>query len=230
MDPGLKGRYANRLDLEGQAIEKLNMAGYLLALSEVVGTVRSGRHPIGRGRGSSINSFGLPAPGHYPDRSGCRRSLLFERFLNVNRAELPDVDVDVSRKAASMIHSEIKRLFPEAYGLRTFGAAASVRSFLPKIMAVRGFKAGAIEAFRAQLKESGAPEARTWEEVVKNYAAGPRNVERPLRVNAKRGQRPGVDGSDRLSAACPLDDSRIRGVAVCAQPSEDRRSSALPQE
>ena len=82
MDPGLKGRYADRLDQEGQAIEKLNMAGYLLALSEVVGTVRAGRHPIGRGRGSSINSLVCRLL-DITQIDPVAEDLPFERFLNV---------------------------------------------------------------------------------------------------------------------------------------------------
>ena len=215
MEPGQKGRYAQRLDQEGQAIEKLNMAGYLLALSEVVGTVRAGQHPIGRGRGSSINSL------------VCRllditridpvaEDLPFERFLNVNRAEIPDVDIDVSRKAASMIRSEIKRLFPEAYGLRTF-VAPSVRSFLPKIMAVRGFKAGAIEAFQRDLKESGAPEARTWEEVVQSWPQA-----REM-LNARCGSTQSADSvlelMDQIGYERPVRSTiHESGVAVCAKP------------
>jgi DNA polymerase III alpha subunit len=215
MEPGQKDRYARRLDQEGQAIEKLNMAGYLLALSEVVGTVRTGQHPIGRGRGSSINSL------------VCRllditridpvaEDLPFERFLNVNRAEIPDVDIDVSRKAAPLIRSELKRLFPEAYGLRTF-VAPSLKSFLPKIMAVRGFKAGAIDAFQRDLKESGAPDARTWEEVVQSW---PKAREM---LNARCGSAQSADSvlelMDQIGYERPVRSTiHESGVAVCAKP------------
>jgi DNA polymerase III alpha subunit len=215
MEAGQQERYARRLDLEGQAIEKLNMAGYLLALSEVVGTVRAGQHPIGRGRGSSINSL------------VCRllditridpvaEDLPFERFLNVNRAEIPDVDVDVSRNAAPLIRSEIKRLFPEAYGLRTF-VVPSVRSFLPKIMALRGVKANAIEAFQRDLKESGAPEARTWDEVVRSWPQG-----REM-LNARCGSAQSADSvlelMDQIGYQRPVRSTiHESGVAVCAKP------------
>jgi DNA polymerase III alpha subunit len=218
MDPGLKGRYANRLDQEGQAIEKLNMAGYLLALSEVVGTVRAGRHPIGRGRGSSINSLVCRLL-DITQIDPVAEDLPFERFLNVDRAELPDVDVDVSRKAAPMIRSEIKKLFPEAYGLRTL-VAPSVRSYLPKIMAVRGFKAGAIEAFQRDLKESGAPEARTWEEVVQSWPQA-----REM-LNARCGSAQSADSvlelMDQIGYERPVRSTiHESGVAVCAQPFQE---------
>ena len=218
MELGQRARYAQRLALEGQAIGKLNMAGYLLALSEVVGKVRAGQYPVGRGRGSSINCL------------VCRllditridpvaEDLPFERFLNINRAEIPDVDVDVSRKAAPLIRSEIKQLFPEAYGLRTF-VAPSVRSFLPKVMALRGFKAGAIEAFQRDLKVYGAPEAKTWEEVVQSWPHARETL------NARCGSAESAEGVLELMGQIGYERpvrSGIHesGVAVCAKPFQE---------
>lgn len=218
MEPGQKERYAERLALEGQAIEKLNMAGYLLVLSEVVGTIRAGQYPIGRGRGSSINSLVCRLL-DITTIDPVAEDLPFERFLNVNRAEIPDVDVDVSRKAAPVIRSEIKQLFPEAYGLRTF-VVPSVRSFLPKIMALRGLKAGPIEAFQRDLKESGAPEARTWEEVVQSWPQARETL------NARCGSAQSADSvlelMNQLGYERPVRSTiHESGVGVCARPFQE---------
>jgi DNA polymerase III alpha subunit len=219
MEPVQKERYAQRLDLEGDAIEKLNMAGYLLALSEVVATVRTGQYPIGRGRGSSINSLVCRLL-DITSIDPVAEDLPFERFLNVNRAEIPDVDLDVSRKAAPLIRSGIKRLFPEAYGLRTF-VTPSVRSFLPKIMALRGFKSGTVEAFQRDLKESDAPEAAsTWDEVVQSWPQARETL------NARCGSAQSADSvlelMDQIGYERPVRSTiHESGIAACAKPFQE---------
>jgi DNA polymerase III alpha subunit len=217
MEPAEKERYLQRLDLEGEAIQKLNMAGYLLALSDVVGKIR-GAYPVGRGRGSSINCLVCRLL-DITKIDPVAEDLPFERFLNVNRRELPDVDVDVSRKAAPRIRSEIRELFVEAYGLRTF-IAPSVRSFLPKVMAARGLKPSVIEAFQRDLREYSAPEARTWEEIVQSWP------EAREALNVRCGSTESASGVLDLMAQVGYERpvrSTVHesGIAVCAKPFQE---------
>ena len=216
-EPGEKERYLQRLELEGKAIQKLNMAGYLLALGEVVGKLR-GAYPVGLGRGSSINCLVCRLL-DITKIDPVAEDLPFERFLNVNRRELPDVDVDVSRKAAPSIRSEIKELFVESYGLRTF-IGPSVRSFLPKVMAARGLRPSAIEAFKRDLKKYSAPEDRTWEEIVQSWP------EAREALNVWCGSTESASGvldlMDQVGYERPVQSTvHESGIAVCAKPFQE---------
>ena len=215
MEPGQKERYAQRLEPEGQAIEKLNMAGYLLALSEVVGTVRAGQHPIGRGRGSSINSL------------VCRllditridpvaEDLPFERFLNVNRAEIPDVDLDVSRKAAPLIRSRDQATVSR--GLRIAHVRGPVRKEFPaQSHGGAGIQGRRDRGFSTRLERVLRARSRTWEEVVQSWPQA-----REM-LNARCGSAQSADSvlelMDQIGYERPVRSTiHESGVAVCAKP------------
>jgi DNA polymerase III alpha subunit len=217
MEPGAKGRYEQRLDQELQAVQKLNMSGYLLALSAAVKAIRAGEYPVGRGRGSSINSLVCRLL-EITQIDPVEEDLPFERFLNVNRDELPDVDIDVSRKAATRTRSGMKASFAEAYGLRTF-VFPTVRAYLPKVMQCKGVKPAGIEGFKRELGEN-SPEARTWDDVLQSWPEAGRTLS----------ARCGSDGA----AAAVLElmaqvgyERPVRsmiheaGIAVCARPMDD---------
>ena len=215
--PGEKERYAQRLNLEGETIQKLNMAGYLLALSDVVAKIR-GAYPVGRGRGSSINCLVCRLL-DITKIDPVAEDLPFERFLNVNRRELPDVDIDVSRKAAPGIRSRMRELFSEAYGLRTF-ITPSVRSCLPKVMAARGLKPGAIESFQRDLREYSAPEARTWEELVQSWPEAREAL--ILRCGSSESADGVLELMARVGYERPVRSTvHESGIAVCAKPFQE---------
>jgi error-prone DNA polymerase len=101
---GAKRRYDDRVpaDVEAQVckelsiIEKLDYAGYFLTMWEVVEFCRS-QGILCQGRGSAANSvvcycLGITAI------DPVRMELLFERFLSVERAEPPDIDLDIEHE------------------------------------------------------------------------------------------------------------------------------------
>lgn len=92
---GLQKReeYIKRLDYELGVIDKLNFSSYFLILGEVIKEVRRRDIMIGPGRGSAggaLTLYALGVSGIDPIKYG----LMFERFLNPERIDLPDVDVD----------------------------------------------------------------------------------------------------------------------------------------
>jgi error-prone DNA polymerase len=101
---GARERYAGslptavreQLDKELEIIEKLDYAGYFLTMWEIVQFCRV-QGILCQGRGSAANSvvcFCLGITAIDPVRMG----LLFERFLSMERAEPPDIDLDIEHE------------------------------------------------------------------------------------------------------------------------------------
>src|SRR4029077_10194678 len=85
-----------QLDAELAVIEELDYPGYFLTMYEIVSYCRR-REIMCQGRGSAANSavcFCLGITAVDPVRMG----LLYERFLSMERAEPPDIDLDIEHE------------------------------------------------------------------------------------------------------------------------------------
>ncbi len=82
-----------RLDYELAVITTMHFSGYFLIVWDFINFARTHRIPVGPGRGSaagSIVSYCLGITALDP----LKYNLLFERFLNPDRNEMPDMDID----------------------------------------------------------------------------------------------------------------------------------------
>ena len=82
-----------RIDYELSVITNMKFSGYFLVVWDVINHARSKGIPVGPGRGSAAGSMvsyclGITA------LDPLRYDLLFERFLNPERNEMPDMDLD----------------------------------------------------------------------------------------------------------------------------------------
>ena len=85
--------YRDRLDREIDIIRQMGFAGYFLIVADFVKHGRENGCPVGPGRGSAAGSLAAYALG-ITDIDPLPYQLLFERFLNLERQALPDIDVD----------------------------------------------------------------------------------------------------------------------------------------
>lgn len=85
--------YEERLDFELGVIKKMGFQGYFLIVSDFIKFARNNGIPVGPGRGSAAGSLVAYCLG-ITKIDPLKYDLLFERFLNVDRATMPDVDVD----------------------------------------------------------------------------------------------------------------------------------------
>ena len=84
-------RYYERLDYELSVIKKMGFPGYFLIVSDFIQWSKAHGVPVGPGRGSgSIVAWSLKIT----DLDPLKLDLLFERFLNPERVNMPDFDVD----------------------------------------------------------------------------------------------------------------------------------------
>ncbi|MGB8332715.1 MAG: error-prone DNA polymerase [Polyangiales bacterium] len=109
-----------QIERELQIIRKLDYGGYFLTMYEIVQYCR--QHDIlCQGRGSAANSavcFCLGITAIDP----VRMDLLFERFLSVERAEPPDIDLDIEHER----REEVIQHVYEKYGRRHAAMVANL--------------------------------------------------------------------------------------------------------
>jgi DNA polymerase III subunit alpha len=82
-----------RLEHELGVIERMGFPGYFLIVWDFVEYARSRGIPVGPGRGSGASSLVAYALG-ITDVDPLKYGLLFERFLNPERVDMPDFDID----------------------------------------------------------------------------------------------------------------------------------------
>lgn len=82
-----------RLDHELAVIESMGFPGYFLIVWDFVDYARQQGIPVGPGRGSGASSLVAFVLG-ITDVDPLKYGLLFERFLNAERVDMPDFDID----------------------------------------------------------------------------------------------------------------------------------------
>jgi len=115
-----------RINLELDVIKKTGFADYFLIISDVIQWAKERGIAVGPGRGSAAGSLIAYILG-ITEINPLKYNLLFERFLNPERIQPPDIDVDFSDSRREEVFSYVR----EKYGkdktaqIITFGTMAS---------------------------------------------------------------------------------------------------------
>jgi DNA polymerase-3 subunit alpha len=118
--------YRERLRKELEIIRKIGYSSYFLIVWDFISYAKKKSIPVGPGRGSaagSLVSYCLDITNIDP----VKYNLLFERFLNPERVDMPDIDVDFCKDR----RSEVIAYVTEKYGkehvaqIITFGTMAA---------------------------------------------------------------------------------------------------------
>jgi DNA polymerase-3 subunit alpha len=113
--------YIPRLKYELETLKKLSFSGYFLLVKDVVSYAKSNGILVGPGRGSVGGSLVAYLMG-ITDCDPIRFGLLFERFINPDRIDLPDIDLDFMSER----RHEIIEYLVDKYGQ---GRVAGVSNF-----------------------------------------------------------------------------------------------------
>ncbi|MBI2191163.1 MAG: DNA polymerase III subunit alpha [Planctomycetes bacterium] len=115
---GLRKRYATvtpeilqRFDYEVQVIEQMGFSSYLLIVWDIMRHAREHGIPVGPGRGSAVGSLVCYAL-EITNLDPFKYDLIFERFINPGRNEMPDIDLDFCQAR----RGEMIRYVTEKYG------------------------------------------------------------------------------------------------------------------
>jgi DNA polymerase-3 subunit alpha len=123
--------YMDRLETELDVIIGKGFAPYFLIVADFIGYAAKNGIPVGPGRGSAAGSLVAYLTG-ITKLDPLKHSLLFERFLNPERTELPDVDTDfcVERRGEVIEYCRQKYGKEKVAQIITFGrlkARAAIR-------------------------------------------------------------------------------------------------------
>ena len=112
----------NQLDHELNVIKQTGYSGYFLIVWDYVNYARQQGFPL-TARGSAASSvalYALDVINFNPMEHGC----LFERFLNLERFDLPDIDIDFADEARQLVIDYLV----EKYGAESVGNIATFHS------------------------------------------------------------------------------------------------------
>ncbi len=123
--------YRNRLEHEIGIIKEMGFAGYFLIVADLIRFAKDRGIPVGPGRGSAAGSlvaFSLGITTIDPLAHG----LIFERFLNPARSNMPDIDMDFCINGRKAVMDYIVQKYGEQHVAKiiTFGnlrARAAIR-------------------------------------------------------------------------------------------------------
>ena len=132
-DEGVAERYDDvtpevqeRLTYEMDVIRKLGFVSYFLITWDFTRFARENHVPVGPGRGSAAGSIVAYAL-RITDIDPLRYGLLFERFLNVERVSMPDIDIDFCRDGREKVIDYVRTKYgsENVSQIITFGTMAS---------------------------------------------------------------------------------------------------------
>ena len=108
---GVPDRVRTQADYEVEVVISKGYAGYYLIVADFINWAKSVGIRVGPGRGSGAGSMAAYAMG-ITELDPLVHGLIFERFLNPERASMPDFDVDFDERR----RGEVIRYVTEKYG------------------------------------------------------------------------------------------------------------------
>lgn len=124
----------DRLNYELTIINELNFNDYFLIVADLVGFAKKSGITVGPGRGSAAGSI-VAYLLNITMVDPLKYDLLFERFLNPNRATMPDIDIDFSDERREEVIEYVQEKYGNDYVAQivTFGTFAP-RSLIRELM------------------------------------------------------------------------------------------------
>ena len=121
-------KYRERLAYEIAVIEKMDFPSYFLIVSDFIRFAKSEGISVGPGRGSAAGSIVAWALG-ITEIDPLKYDLLFERFLNPERLEMPDIDIDFCQAR----RGEVIEYVTKKYGRENVAQIVTFSQLKPKL-------------------------------------------------------------------------------------------------
>lgn len=118
--------YEQRIEYELDVINKMGYNDYFLIVWDFINYAKSNSIPVGPGRGSGAGSLVAFLLG-ITDVDSIKFDLLFERFLNVERVSMPDIDTDFCYERRDEVIEYVKNKYGADHVAQivTFGTMAA---------------------------------------------------------------------------------------------------------
>ena len=232
---GLPDAHRATIESELATIAQLGYEAYFLTVADIVQWAR-GKGILCQGRGSAANSLVCYCL-HVTEVDPRRASLLFGRFISVERKEVPDIDIDFEHQR----REEVIQYIYGKYGRHRAALAAVVISYRPRSALRDAGRALGIDLQRIEavsksqhwfdgrtidperLRENGfdaeAPVVRLWMELTAQLIGFPRHLS----------QHPGgfVIGRGRIDELVPIENATMENRSVIQWDKDDLESLGL---
>lgn len=118
--------YLERIDYELSVIDKMGYNDYFLIVWDFINFAKSQNIPVGPGRGSGAGSL-VAYLLEITDVDSIKFDLLFERFLNIERVSMPDIDTDFCYERRDEVIEYVKKKYGSDHVAQivTFGTMAA---------------------------------------------------------------------------------------------------------
>lgn len=120
----LKGKYKTRLKYELSLIKEKKFADYFLIVSDLIEYCKT-KTVVGPGRGSSAGSLICYLIG-ITEIDPLKYNLLFERFIDINRSDWPDIDFDLQDQSIAI------KYLQKLYGVDCVAQIGNINKLQPK--------------------------------------------------------------------------------------------------
>ena len=121
--------YKERIEYELSVIDTMGYNDYFLIVWDFINFAKSNNIPVGPGRGSGAGSL-VAYLLQITDVDSIKFDLLFERFLNIERVSMPDIDTDFCYERRDEVIEYVKSKYGSDHvsQIVTFGTMASKAS------------------------------------------------------------------------------------------------------
>lgn len=154
-------RYAARVKYEMGLITSKGFTNYFLMVSDVVRWAKDAGIPVGPARGSAAASLVCWLSRITEVNPMLFPNLIFERFIDINRHDLPDIDLDFDDER----RWEVRRYLVQQYGAERVGNIGTFvmyrgKNSLDDIARVHSIPAFAVESVKEMLIERSSGDLR----------------------------------------------------------------------
>jgi DNA polymerase-3 subunit alpha len=111
--------YVDRLNEELDIIKQKNFASYFIVVQNMLNWAKTNDIMVGPGRGSSAGSLVCYALG-ITDVDPIKHGLLFFRFIDVDRDDMPDIDSDIQDSRREEVKEYLERQYKHVASIATF--------------------------------------------------------------------------------------------------------------
>lgn len=161
LPPQERGRYIERVKYEAGLIELKGFVDYFLVIADAVKFAKDSGIPVGPARGSAAASLVCYLLRITEVNPMLFPTLLFERFIDLNRHDLPDIDLDFDDELRHIV----KRYLEDKYGAEKVGNIATFvrykgKNSLDDVARVFHVPVGDIETVKGMLIERSSGDLR----------------------------------------------------------------------
>lgn len=162
-------RYTKRLNYELDVISKMGFADYFLIVYDYVRFAKVNNIAVGPGRGSAAGSLVAYVLG-ITNIDPLKYDLLFERFLNVERITMPDIDIDFQDNRRDEVANYLKFKYgaDRVANIVTFSTLAA-KQVLRDCARVSGLNKNDIELLSNKAHRSGHTSLKNMFELSKEF-------------------------------------------------------------